>query len=194
MNGKRNPVIVVFCHVLEEERAVVVGVAEVQADHAHAVAQTDRQASVLEFPAWPNQSLDNRSIEFADVEKFLAQFEPPRLVHVEHGNGRSARGRQSDNLRPQVGKMLPPTLLARAEKSDSLSSLAVYSAEIGRFREIAPNAGPRQIICIIRAAVLSWDNVFDLVTPKQSMFLTQAAVFALVVRPFPDSPACLGIH
>ncbi len=136
----------------------------------------------------------HRSIEFAEFQEFLTQLEPPRFVHVEHGDRRSSRGRQSDDFSVRIGKMFRPNLCPRIEKNDRPSRFAVNAAEVRRFRQIAPNARPGQILQVVRAAVLPRDDVLDLVTPKRSMFLPQPAVFTAVVGPFLDSPARRGIH
>ena len=94
------------------------------------LASGDKPVSFSEIPIYTDRFLDRSSIEFADVQKFLPQLEPPRLIHVEHGHGRPTRRRQADNLRAQVVKMLPPSLVPWVENSDRLSSLDVNSAEI----------------------------------------------------------------
>jgi hypothetical protein len=90
--------------------------------------------------------------------------------------------------------MAVPILPPRVEKYHHLSADDIDSAEIWTFAEITPDARQRQIVQIVGAAVLEWNDVLDLMMPQEHMLLPQPTVFTTVARSFLDRVAFLWFH
>lgn len=60
-------------------------------------------------------------------------------------------------------KMLLPPVPSRVEQRNHLASHGVDSCEVRTFSKIAPLAGERQIIWLVRTAVFAGNNVLDVV-------------------------------
>jgi hypothetical protein len=69
----------------------------------------------------------------------------------------------------------------------------VDSAEVWAFVKIAAMASERKIFDIIAAAVLTGDNVFDLMRHR-AMLLAKLAVLATISCPVADKKPGSGIH
>jgi len=60
-----------------------------------------------------------------------------------------------------------------------LSRVGVNTGKVGAFVKITFGAGKGEVLLIIRAAVLTSDNMFD-VKPKRGKILGESAVFATI--------------
>jgi hypothetical protein len=69
----------------------------------------------------------------------------------------------------------------------------IDSAQIRTFVKITPMASERKIFDIIAAAVLTGDNVFDLMR-CHAMLLAKPAVLATISGPLADKQPGSGIH
>jgi hypothetical protein len=69
----------------------------------------------------------------------------------------------------------------------------VDSTEVWAFVQIAAMASEREIFDIIAAAVLTGDNVFDLMR-RRAMLLAKLAVLATISCPVSDKKPGSGIH
>ena len=69
----------------------------------------------------------------------------------------------------------------------------VDSTQVRSFVQIAAMASERKIFNIIAAAVLTGDNVFDLMR-RRAMLLAKLAVLATISGPLADKQPGSGIH
>lgn len=82
-------------------------------------------------------------------------------IHVENANRRPANRRLADNVNATPRKVIFPALPSRMEKFRDLIRLRINPRQVRSLVEITVNAGQRQIVQIITAAMESRKDVFD---------------------------------
>lgn len=80
------------------------------------------------------------------------------------------------------------------EQRHNDSSDRINPAQISPFVKIAANAGERQIVCAVIAAVLLWHDVLNMKTRKGNVVLMQAAVFAAIIGSLPHELTSRRVH
>jgi len=82
--------------------------------------------------------------------------------------------------------MLVPSVPSRMEEPRHFPGIGIKAGEVCAFVKIAIVAGPRQIRQIVRAAMLSGNNVLHLEGMKGVVLLTQPTVLAPIFRALPN--------
>src|SRR5205823_197889 len=90
-------------------------------------------------------------------------------------------------------EMLVPMKAARIKQLSDLLRHRIDTREIARFEEIAVDAGRRQIVQTVVAAVLAGTDVLDVQGCERRLVLAQTTVFAGVACPFTDLASARGV-
>jgi len=137
------------------------------------------RAPVSDQPAWP--------------QEFFSQLEAPGIVQREHGNGGPAGWCYTVNERVPVYKVIRPPVSPGVKQNLYLARHRVDSTEVWAFVQIAAMAREREIFDIIAAAVLTGDNVFDLMRHR-AMLLAELAVLTTISCSVSDKKPGSAIH
>ena len=97
------------------------------------------------------------------------------------------------NIRAPVHKVIRPPVSPGVKQNLHLARHRVDSTEVWAFVQITAMASERKIPDIIAAAVLTGDNVFDLMRHR-AMLLAKLAVLATISCPVSDKKPDFGIH
>lgn len=77
--------------------------------------------------------------------------------------------------------MLSPWLSSRMKQRNNVARLGINSSEVWSFVEIAVDAGEREIVELVRSAMLARDNVFHMQCGEQGICLPELTVFAAIL-------------
>ena len=89
--------------------------------------------------------------------------------------------------------MIRPPVSPGVKQNLYLARHRVDSTEVWAFVQVAAVASERKIFDLVAAAVLTGDNVFDLMRHR-AMLLAKQTVFAMISRPVPDKKPDSGIQ
>ena len=89
--------------------------------------------------------------------------------------------------------MILPAVSTGVKQNLHLARFRVDSTEVWPLVQITAMAGERKVFDIIAAAVLTGDNVFDLMWDR-AMLLAEPTVLATILGPVPDKKPGSGIH
>jgi hypothetical protein len=79
-----------------------------------------------------------------------------------------------------------PTVFARIKETDDFIRIRVAASKVGAFVKIALLTSQRQILNLIRPAVLARDDVLDVKEMEAVVFLAQAAILTAIASTPPD--------
>ncbi len=97
------------------------------------------------------------------------------------------------NISATINKLIRPPVWAGVEQALHLACHRVDSALVWAFVQIAAMAGERRIFDIIATAMLTGDNVFDVMRHCAVVLVKQSAL-ATTSGPLPNKRPGSGIH
>src|SRR5206468_3150017 len=136
---------------------------------------------------------DSFSLQQAKPPQKPSQSEAIAGVHSKQRRGRAAHGCLADEVRFVACEMIFPSVASRMKEPRDLPGLGINPSEVRALMEIALRAGEREIVRIVRAAVLPGDDVFDVKTESGKLF-RQTTIFAAVSGALPDKLAGHRVH
>jgi hypothetical protein len=131
--------------------------------------------------------------ELAASDKLGPPLDSSLIVHREDLNSRPADRAEADDARALEGEVIRPRVSARMEQRHDIVIRRVDSCQIRSFVQVATIASEREVLEVVRAAVLSRGDVFD-VMAKASYLLPQQAVFAAITRALADKGSRGRVH
>jgi hypothetical protein len=138
-----------------------------------------RRARISDQPVWP--------------EEFFSQLDAPGVIQRKYGNGGPSGCRQPLNIRAPAHEVIRPPVSPGVKQNLYLTRCRVDSTEVWALVQIAAMASEREIFDIVAAAVLTGDNVLDLMRHR-AMLLTEPAVLATISCPVADKQPGSGVH
>lgn len=133
------------------------------------------------------------SAEEAELDQKAPQSQPVAGVHPEQGDGSASRRSAADDVCSDVREVFFPVISTRMKKWRDLPPEGVNSSQIRALVEVALRTGEREIGEVIRAAVLSGDDVLHM-KAKPGELLGDVAVFAAIRRALSHAQAGRRIH
>ena len=97
------------------------------------------------------------------------------------------------NIRAPVHKVIRPAVSPGVKQNLYVARHRVDSTEVWALVQITTMASERKIFDVIAAAVLTGDNVFDLMRHR-AMLLAKPTVLATISCPVPDKKPGFGFH
>jgi hypothetical protein len=118
-------------------------------------------------------------------QEFLAQIQPPRVIHGEHLNGRASNRSHPFNSHRSHAKVILPLIPSRMEERYDLIGKRINPRKVRTLLQVAPMAGQCQVVRFIGPAVLFGYDMFDVVSEITVLLLKQA-IFAAIPGPPAD--------
>jgi hypothetical protein len=116
----------------------------------------------------------------------LANTTPIRSVHLEQANRCSAYRSASDNDDSVALKVLIPLVLARMKQPDKCAAFRVKPAQVRPLVGIAVVTGQSEVSIVVTSAMLTSDDMLDVISEERLGLLRHAAVFAAMTGPVAD--------
>ena len=132
---------------------------------------------------------DRRKSPF--VAEGLPEDAAIRGIHIQHLHCDPAGARSADEDCAVPGKVTPPILSAGIEKRHDLA--VQQTSEVGSFDQVALAAGKAEILGIVAAAMLPWNDVLDVEGKEIHVVLVEAAVFAAPTGAPPNQEPRRGV-
>ena len=108
----------------------------------------------------------------------LANPAPIRSVHLQQANRSSAYRSASDDDDSVALKVLIPLVLARMKQPDECATSRVKPAQVRPLVGIAVVTGQSEISIGVTSAMLTSDDMLDVICEERLRVLRQVAVFA----------------
>ena len=124
--------------------------------------------------------------------RFQSQFATVVVVHVEEFNGATSDGSETDDPIPVQEEMFVPVLRSRVKQRDQHA--IDFGRQICAFAKIAPVARKAQIEIVIRPAVLSCHDMFDVKRNERENFLMTSAILAAILGTLADPSSCGSVN
>jgi hypothetical protein len=134
------------------------------------------------------------TIKETSFQQLRSQLNAIPEVGGEHGHGRAAAARSTDNDGIGDAEVTPPPLAPQVEQGCQFARYWVDAREIRSLVAIAMMARKRKIIGMVATAMLPGNDVLDVKPEERFVFLMEAAIFAAMARTGPDELPCGGIH
>ena len=144
-----------------------------------------------ETPGFPRRAVV--SFPFPEAEKQFPPAEPVARVHFEEPDRRAPGGCLAHDPCAVTSEVVLPPVMARVEEWSDLAGVGVEAGEVGAFLVIALRAGEREFGRVVRAAVLTGEDVFD-VESERGGVLRQPAVFTAMPGALADKFAGGAVH
>src|SRR5262245_33533528 len=116
----------------------------------------------------------------------LANPPPIRRVHLQQANRSSAYRSASDNDDSVALKVLIPLVLARMKQPDECAAFRVKPAQVRPLVGIAVVTGQSEVSIVVSSAMLTSDDMLDVIGEERLGLLQNAAVFASMTGPVAD--------
>jgi hypothetical protein len=110
----------------------------------------------------------------------LANPAPIRSVHLQQANRSPAYRSASDNDDSVALKVVIPLVLARMKQPDECAAFRVKRAQIRPLVGIAVVTGQSEVSIVITSAMLTSDDMLDMIGEEGLGLLRYAAVFAAI--------------
>lgn len=107
-------------------------------------------------------------------------------VHLQQVNRRSANRTATDNKHSVAFKVLTPTVLPRMKQSDQRAAFRIKSTQVGTLVRIAVVAGESEVFAVVPSAMLSSNDVLEVIGEERLRALRNAIVFAAMIGTFTD--------
>ena len=124
----------------------------------------------------------------------LANPAPIRSVHLQQANRSSAYRSSSDNDDSVALKVLIPLVLARMKQPDECAAFRVKPAQVRALVGIAVETGQSEVSIVVTSAMLTSDDMLDVIGGERLRVLRQAAVFAAMTSPLADKSPERLVH
>ena len=116
----------------------------------------------------------------------LAKPASIRSIHLQQANRSSAyRGASNDDDSVAL-KVLIPLVLARVKQPDKRAAFRVKAAQIRPLVHIAVVTGESEVSTVVASAMLTSDDMLDVICEERFRVLRQVAVFAAMTSPLAD--------
>jgi hypothetical protein len=126
-------------------------------------------------------------------KEFGPQLQAASVIHGEHVHGGATdRCNPLDPYTPKQ-KVLGPPVAPGVEEWHELTAHGIHARKVRPFAKIAAVAGQREIANVVAPAVLSGDDMLDVVR-QPAVLLAQQAILATIIRSSPDKVPRGGIH
>ena len=132
-----------------------------------------------------------RCVEWPDSR---IQSNSPSSINTRRNSTRSSEFNCNNQAVGRPRALIPPEIAPRMEQPHHFVGVGIETGEVGALVQITMMAGPREVLKIVRAPMLSRDDMLDVESVIAVMLLAQTAVFTPVVRPLPDALPKLQIH
>jgi hypothetical protein len=116
----------------------------------------------------------------------LAKPAAIRSIHLQKSNRRSAYRSASDDDDSVALKVLIPSILARVKQADKRAAFRVKPAQVRPLVHIAVVTGKSEVSTVVVAAMLSSDDMLDVICEERLRVLRQVTVFAAMTSPLAD--------
>jgi hypothetical protein len=105
-------------------------------------------------------------------------------VHLQQANRRSANRTATDNKHSIAFEMLIPPVLPRMKQPDERAAFRIKSTQVRTLVRIAVVAGESEVFAVVPSAMLSSNDVLDVIGEERLHALRKATVFAAMIGTF----------
>jgi hypothetical protein len=179
-----------------EDRGGLHAAVKHQSESEHAKGEIGGQnAEYSQLHGWPSVdfafSLD--SGEPSACPKLAAQLQTARRVHLENLCCGSPSRCSAHDKGKLPKEMIDPGLLAWIEEAHYLARISVNTSQIRSLVPVASVAGITEVLDIVIAAMLLWDDVLDMEYGGNELF-RETAIFATETSTLSYKRSNFGIH
>ena len=132
--------------------------------------------------------------ELAPCDEVGAELDPSPLVHGEHLHRGPADGGEAPDQGPLKLEVVVPRLGSRIEERLDVARGRVEPREVRTLVSVASLAREAKIDRVVAAPVFLGDDVLEVEGDERLSRLREAAIFAPVESPLPDTAPGGGIH
>jgi hypothetical protein len=107
-------------------------------------------------------------------------------IHLQQANRRSANRTATNNKNSVALEVLIPQVLPRMKQPDERAGFWIKSTQVRSLVRIAVVAGESEVFAVVPSAMLSSNDVLDVIGEERLRALRKATVFAAMISTFTD--------
>ena len=116
----------------------------------------------------------------------LAKPASIRSVHLQEANRSSSYRGASDDDDSVALKVIIPLVLARVKQPDKRAAFRIKPAQVRPLVYVTVVTGESEVSTVVASAMLTSDDMLDVIGEERLRVLRQAAVFAAMTSPLAD--------